>query len=124
MENKNKPTKKQNSDKLLLNMEIFIGAISVICFLILLIVAVYTMYSLNELVFPIILICIAVLILVLGCTACIYIEKNAGFYMCKKCGAKHALTFWQVLIAPHIGRTRYTKCPNCRQRSWQKKTLN
>ena len=32
-------------------------------------------------------------------------------------------TYWQANLAPHIGRTRYMKCPACGKWSYQKKVL-
>jgi transcriptional regulator with XRE-family HTH domain/predicted RNA-binding Zn-ribbon protein involved in translation (DUF1610 family) len=52
------------------------------------------------------------------------IEQVAGYYECKKCGHKYVPTYKAVNLAPHMGRTRYMKCPKCGEKSWQKKTLN
>ncbi|MBR3751489.1 MAG: helix-turn-helix domain-containing protein [Clostridia bacterium] len=52
------------------------------------------------------------------------IEQLAGYYECKKCGYKYVPTFKAVNLAPHMGRTRYMKCPNCNKKSWQKKVIN
>ena len=51
------------------------------------------------------------------------IEQKAGYYECRKCHDRHIPTYWQTNLAMHIGRTRYMKCPKCRQWSWQKKVL-
>lgn len=51
------------------------------------------------------------------------IEQKAGFYQCRKCGHKYVPTYWQVNLAPHVGRTRYMRCPECGDRSWQNKVL-
>ncbi|MBE6885229.1 MAG: DNA-binding protein, partial [Ruminococcaceae bacterium] len=29
-----------------------------------------------------------------------------------------------VAMAPHMGRTRYMRCPQCEKKSWQKKVLS
>ena len=42
------------------------------------------------------------------------IFQNRSFY----------LSYWQTNLAPHMGRTRYMKCPECGKRSWQKKVLS
>ena len=44
-------------------------------------------------------------------------------YECQKCHDRHVPTFWQTNLAPHIGRTRYMKCPACGRWSYQKKVL-
>ena len=51
------------------------------------------------------------------------IEQKAGYYECRKCGHRYVPTYWQMNLAPHAGRTRYMKCPECGKRSWQKKVL-
>ena len=51
------------------------------------------------------------------------IEQKAGYYECRKCRHRHIPTYWQTNLAMHIGRTRYMKCPECGQWSWQKKVL-
>ena len=51
------------------------------------------------------------------------IEQKAGYYECQKCHDRHIPTYWQTNLAPHMGRTRYMKCPKCGQKSWQKKVL-
>lgn len=51
------------------------------------------------------------------------IEQKAGYYECQKCFDRHVPAYWQTNLAPHIGRTRYMKCPECGKRSWQKKVL-
>ena len=50
-------------------------------------------------------------------------ERIAGFYVCKNCGEKYVPTRKAMWFSLHLGRTRYMQCPNCRKRSWQKKTL-
>ena len=51
------------------------------------------------------------------------IEQKAGYYECQKCGHRYVPTYWQTNLAPHAGRTRHMKCPNCGKRSWQRKVL-
>lgn len=52
------------------------------------------------------------------------IEQTAGYYECAKCGHRHVPTYQSVFMAPHIGRTRYMRCPKCSEKSWQKKVLS
>ena len=51
------------------------------------------------------------------------IEQRAGYYACQNCGHRYVPTYWQANLAPHFGRTRRMKCPQCGKRSWQKKVL-
>ena len=52
------------------------------------------------------------------------IEQKAGFYECQNCHHRYVPTYWQTNLAPHKGRTRYMKCPECGQRTWQRKVLS
>lgn len=52
------------------------------------------------------------------------IEQVAGYYECKHCKHRYVPTYKAVTMAPHMGSTRYMKCPNCNKKSWQKKVLN
>ena len=51
------------------------------------------------------------------------IEQRAGYYACSACGHRHRPTYWQANLAPHVGRSRYMKCPACGMRTLQKKVL-
>lgn len=54
----------------------------------------------------------------------LFIETKAGYYECKKCGHKYAPETNAVFWAPHMGTTRYMRCPECNKKSWQKKAIN
>ena len=51
------------------------------------------------------------------------IEQTAGYYACKHCKHRYVPTIGAVYAAPHMGRTRYMRCPACGKQSWQKKVL-
>ena len=51
------------------------------------------------------------------------IEQKAGYYECQSCGHRYVPTYWQTNLAPHAGRTRYMRCPECGKRTWQRKVL-
>ena len=51
------------------------------------------------------------------------IEQTAGYYACKHCKHRYVPTTGAVYAAPHMGRTRYMRCPACGKQSWQKKVL-
>lgn len=115
---------KIRSDKRLLFTEIVVGIIGVFAFFVLLLSAAFLLkQDSTQIALPIIMIVSGVLILGVDCWICLFIEQKAGYYVCEKCNHKHIPTFGQVFIAPHIGRTRYMKCPNCQKKSWQKKIL-
>lgn len=51
------------------------------------------------------------------------VEQVAGFYECKHCHHQYVPRYMSVFMSPHMGRTRYMKCPKCHKRTWQKKVL-
>ena len=112
---------KEASDKRLLTAEVFIGiAATVVLFTLVLLAAFLEMANGLR-------ICLMVLGFVLflgGCFYALRIEQVAGFYVCKECGHKYVPTYKAVNFAPHMGRTRYMRCPRCEKKSWQKKVLN
>lgn len=111
---------KEESDKHLLNIEIYLGIVLVIFFMSVLMIA-----SLLELpdwlrlaiIIPDIILFLIVTFLMLG------IEQRAGYYECRKCHHKYVPTYSSVCWSMHVGRTRYMKCPKCGKGSWQKKVL-
>ena len=70
------------------------------------------------------LIFFAVAMIVVFAFIAVGIEQKAGYYECQKCHNRHVPTYWQANLAPHIGRTRYMKCPACGKWSYQKKVLS
>ena len=73
--------------------------------------------------FKIIFSSIGFIIFLVGCFIALKIEQIAGFYKCKVCDHKYKPAYGKILIAQHICRTRYMKCPKCGKRSWNKKVL-
>lgn len=71
----------------------------------------------------VVLLTVAILSLVPPIVFCMMIETKAGYYQCGKCGHKYVPSFKQTFLAMHVGRTRYMKCPCCKKRSWQNKTI-
>lgn len=61
---------------------------------------------------------------IIGFLFALRIEQVAGYYECKHCKHKYVPTYKAVAMAPHMGSTRYMKCPCCNKKSWQKKVLN
>ena len=70
------------------------------------------------------LIFFAVAMIVVFAFIAVGIEQKAGYYECQKCHDRHVPSYWQANLAPHIGRTRYMKCPVCGKWSYQKKVLS
>ena len=112
---------KEQSDKKMLSLEIVIGYISSITFLVLIFVASYA--EMQDWI-RIILIVFGLIIFAVGVGNCIKIEQIAGYYECNKCHHKYVPEYSNVFWAMHMGRTRYMKCPNCNKKSWQKKVIS
>ncbi len=111
---------KEEADKRLLALEIFIGIlVSVIWFSLIFVAAFVPMADWLR----IVLIAVGAIPFFVGIFYAIRIEQTAGYYECANCGHKYVPTFKSVLFAMHYGRTRYMRCPKCDQKSWQKKTL-
>ena len=112
---------KEEKDKQLLNLEVVIGYISSITFLILIFVASFIeMPSWLRLA----LIVFGAVVFSVGVSKAIKIEQTAGYYECNKCHHKYVPEYSSVFWAMHMGRTRYMKCPKCNEKSWQKKVIS
>lgn len=61
---------------------------------------------------------------IVGFCFTIKIEQIAGYYECKVCGHRYVPTYKAINLAPHIGRTRYMRCPKCDKKSWNKKVIS
>lgn len=112
---------KEDSDKNMLKLEIIIGYLSSISFLVLIFVA--SFIEMNLIV-RIVLIILGSIIFTIGVVNAVKIEQIAGYYECDKCHYKYVPSYSSVLFSMHYGRTRYMKCPKCNQKSWNKKTLS
>ncbi len=111
---------KEDGDKRLLSMEILIAVLSLTILLSLTFLASFLdMGSWLR----VILIVFGFVVCFIGLGFALKIEQVAGYYVCKKCQHKYVPTYKQVLFAMHNGRTRYMKCPHCKQRSWSKKVI-
>ena len=112
---------KELSDKRLLSAEVLIGiTATVILFALILLAAVVQMPTGLR----ITLIVLGFVLFLAGCFYALQIEQVAGYYICKECGHRYVPTYKAVAMAPHMGRTRYMRCPQCEKKSWQKKVLS
>ena len=112
---------KEEADKKMLRLEILIGyTASITFFALIFIVAYIEMHDWIR----ILLIAFGFINFFISMFFALRIEQTAGYYECKKCNHKYVPTYWSVFWAPHMGRTRYMKCPECNQRSWQKKVIS
>ena len=111
---------KESKDRQLLHMEVVIGVVTIITFLT--IIAVASLIQMDDWV-RFLLIGIAFVTFIPICLLLLKIEQVAGYYECKECHHKYVPTYFNLNKAPHIGRTRYLKCPKCGKKSWNKKVL-
>lgn len=112
---------KEESDKRLLNMEIIAGVICVAFMLTL--TAIASLVQMEEWI-RIVLVFAGLVPLLIATPFMLKIEQMAGYYECAECGHRYVPTFKAVNLAPHMGRTRKMKCPECGKKSWQKKVLS
>ena len=112
---------KERADKSLLTMEVVVGVLCMTVFFALVIIA-----SLGEMEewLRILLILIGFAPLLIATPFMLRIEQMAGYYECKKCGHKYVPTYKAVFMAPHMGRSRRMKCPNCGEKSYHKKVIS
>ena len=112
---------KEQADKRLLFLEIFIGVVvSVLLFALIFVAAFVQMKNGMR----VALIVLGITLFAIGMGYAMRIEQTAGYYACSKCGHRYIPTYGRVLLAMHVNRTRYMKCPQCHQWSWQKKVLS
>lgn len=112
---------KEESDRRMLKLEMVIGVISSIAFLVLVFTALFAgLYPIAR----VALISIGALIFITGVANAIKIEQIAGYYECRECNHKYIPSYNSVLFSRHHGRTRYMKCPHCGKKSWQKKVIS
>ena len=111
---------KEKHDKWLLTLEIVIGVVCVaIMFVLVMIAAMVTMEDWLR----IVLIVVGMLPLMICCPFLLRIEQVAGYYECKNCHHRYVPTFKSVNLAPHLGRSRQLRCPECGKKTWHKKVL-
>ncbi len=108
------------SNKALLHLEVIIGVVGTFAFLMFVFTAAYVEMDTYM---KAILIVSGCLIFAVTVAYAMKIEREAGYYECKKCGNKYVPDAAPIIFAPHMGRTRYMKCPRCGVKSWQKKVL-
>ena len=116
---------KEEGDRRLLKLEKIVGFIFVTYFIFILLTMNYLVEKniISENIFLFIVIISLVYIVVMG-SVLLKVEQIAGYYECGKCHNKYIPTYKSVNLAPHLGRTRYMKCPKCGKKSWNKKVLS
>ena len=112
---------KELADRRVLSAEVFIGiTVTVVLFALIFTAAFVQMANAVR----ITLIVLGFILFLAGCFYALRMEQVAGYYICKECGHRYIPTYKAVAMAPHMGRTRYMRCPRCNKKSWQKKVLS
>ena len=108
------------TNKKLLSLEVVIGYMASITFLVMIFVASFVEMPAWV---RILMIAVGASAFAVGLTNAIKIEHDAGYYECPECGEIYIPTMKAVVFAPHIGRNRKMTCPHCGKRAYHKKVL-
>lgn len=111
---------KEQRDKELLSIEIFIGIMVSIILLSCVFIASFA--NIDDWL-RITLIIIGIVPFIVGICIAIRIEQTAGYYECNNCHFKYVPTYKRVLFSVHINRTRKMQCPQCGMTTWHKKVI-
>ena len=111
---------KEQADKRLLSLEVFIGITATIVLFALIFIAAFLEMGVWL---KITLMVLGFVLFLAGCFYALQIEQVAGYYECQECKHRYIPTYKAVYLAMHTGRTRYMRCPECGKKSWQKKVL-
>ena len=111
---------KEEADRRLLILEVFIGITAVVSLLAIMGVAIFV--PMDDWL-RVVLIVVSFVIFLAGCFCALRIEQVAGYYECPNCGHRYVPMYRTMSRAPHIGRKRFMKCPKCGAKKWQKKVL-
>lgn len=112
--------KEELQNKKLLLYEKVIGYTSTVSFLILIFVTSFLVQSNPA---RVILFLLAFVLFIIGISFALKIETETGYYECPHCHHKYVPDYRNVYFAPHLGTTRYLRCPGCQKRGWQRKVL-
>ena len=111
---------KEEADKRLLNLEWVIGILAcIVLFGAMLVPAYVEMKTYLK----VIIMVSGVIVFLIAMFYALKIEQVAGYYECRNCGHKYVPGYWTCFFAPHIGRSRYMRCPKCNTKSYHKKVL-
>lgn len=112
---------KEKNDKRLLDLQVVICVTSLVYYLAMIVLAAYLPmpYWLR-----LVLIVGGLVPVIVSIAFAMKIEQVAGYYECKECKHRYVPTMKAINMAPHMGRTRHMRCPECGKKSWQKKVLS
>ena len=112
---------KEKNDKRLLDLQVVICVTAIVYYLVMIVLAAYLPmpYWLR-----LVLIVGGLVPVIVSIAFAMKIEQVAGYYECKECKHRYVPTMKAINMAPHMGRTRHMRCPECGKKSWQKKVLS
>jgi len=85
--------------------------------------AAYYAETTGEEFYTTIIILVSTALLAASAILAVKIESLIGKHICPKCHNKFQPEFKKIILAPHIGFTKYLKCPKCNDKSWCKKEI-
>ena len=112
---------KEEGDRRLLRTEVVMGICSIFPLIVSVIIALTV--PIEEGLSTVIVL-VSLIPLLIATPFALKIEQKAGYYKCGKCGHEYVPSYSSVFLAMHTGRTRYMRCPECGQKSWQKKVIS
>lgn len=112
---------KENSDKMLLTLEVVIGVLSMLVLMTPIIIG--SLIQIEDWK-KLLIVFSGVIPAFIGFFFSVKIEQVAGYYKCDQCGYLYVPTYKEVTCAYHLGRTRKLKCPKCGVKTWHKKIIN
>ena len=110
----------ERTNKMLIHTEYILIALMVF---IVIAGALVSSYLVSECWFRAVIMGICFLLIFVNAPFCWRIETKTGYYQCSECGHKYVPTYKASIWSPHMGTTKYMKCPECGKKSWQKKVL-
>ena len=117
----NTKQQEEETNKKMLRHEVVIGLIGTIAFVAFVLIA--ALIPDVKLWIRLIIIIFGAVLFAVSMYYAIKIEREVGYYECPDCGHRYVPGMAVFINAPHMGRTRKMKCPQCGRRNWQKKVL-
>ncbi len=112
---------KEASDRRLLTLEWVIGGLSLLVLMVPIMIGAYAPLEEWK---KLIIVFSGFVPAIIGFSFAMKIEQTAGYYECKECGHRYVPSLKAMYFAPHMGRTRKMRCPECGKKSWQKKVIS
>ena len=112
---------KEASDRLLLRLEVVLGILSIIVFMVPIFAGAFL--PVEDWI-RVVIVFSGMIPGGIGLFFALRLEQVAGYYECRLCGHRYVPLYKKMVMAPHMGRTRHMKCPKCGKKSWQRKVVS